>query len=163
MDKGKLRLGAVSGTAEDRPEGPEDPGGWRISSSGSSSPARTSRSPRSDDGKIHADRPETEEKFRAFFAETGFRSFYALLLKDEEGKLGVLAFESGEAARLRRRDARPARDPRQPGDRRGPQRAALQAGSAGRLLEAARREAPEVHGDPEAPPARLGHRRSPPF
>ena len=49
-----------------------------------------------------ADRPETEEKFRAVFEETGLRSFHAALLSDEEGKLGVLAFESKEPARLRR-------------------------------------------------------------
>src|SRR4029079_9609949 len=45
-----------------------------------------------DDGTIQTDRPETEEKFRAFFQLTGFRAFHALLLNDEEGKLGVLAF-----------------------------------------------------------------------
>jgi RND family efflux transporter MFP subunit len=49
-----------------------------------------------DDGQISADRPETEEKFRALFEETHLRSFFGVLLKDEEGKLGVLAFESKE-------------------------------------------------------------------
>src|SRR5262249_19997535 len=39
------------------------------------------------------DRPETEEKFRAYFKDSGFRSFYGVILKDEEGKLGVLTFE----------------------------------------------------------------------
>src|SRR5262249_61879317 len=48
------------------------------------------------DGEITADRPETEEKFRAIFRETGLRSFFGLLLKDEEGKLGALGFESKE-------------------------------------------------------------------
>jgi hypothetical protein len=45
-----------------------------------------------EDGVIQAERPETEEKFRAFFQQTGFRSFHGLILNDEEGKLGVLAF-----------------------------------------------------------------------
>jgi RND family efflux transporter MFP subunit len=49
-----------------------------------------------EDGEITADRPETEEKFRALFQETGLRSFSGVLLKDEEGKLGVLGFESKE-------------------------------------------------------------------
>ena len=49
-----------------------------------------------EDGEITADRPETEEKFRAIFKETGLRSFFGVLLKDEEGKLGVLGFESKE-------------------------------------------------------------------
>ena len=38
-----------------------------------------------EDGEISADRPETEEKFRALFQETGLRSFFGVLLKDEEG------------------------------------------------------------------------------
>ena len=46
------------------------------------------------DGRIVTERPETLEKFRAYFQATGFRSFHAVLLKDEEGKLGVLSFES---------------------------------------------------------------------
>lgn len=45
-------------------------------------------------GKIDADRAETHEKFRAHFAATEMKSFYALPLKDEEGPLGVLALES---------------------------------------------------------------------
>ena len=45
------------------------------------------------DGTVAADRPETQEKFRAFFAESGRKAFYGVLLEDEEGKLGVLAFE----------------------------------------------------------------------
>ncbi len=49
-----------------------------------------------EDGEITADRPETEEKFRVLFQETGLRSFFGVLLKDEEGKLGVLGFESKE-------------------------------------------------------------------
>ena len=39
---------------------------------------------------------EPEEKFRALFQETGLRSFYGVLLKDEEGKLGALGFEGEE-------------------------------------------------------------------
>src|SRR5262249_43307968 len=35
-----------------------------------------------------------EEKFRAIFEATGLRSFFGVVLKDEEGKLGALAFES---------------------------------------------------------------------
>jgi RND family efflux transporter MFP subunit len=45
-----------------------------------------------DDGKVQTDRPETEEKFRGFFQGSGFRSFHGLLLNDDEGKLGLLAF-----------------------------------------------------------------------
>src|SRR5262249_28752801 len=49
-----------------------------------------------EEGTITADRPETEEKFRAIFQQTGLRSFFGLVLKDEEGKLGALASDSKE-------------------------------------------------------------------
>jgi RND family efflux transporter MFP subunit len=95
MQRGRLRLGAVSGAARlDR----KDPGirgieellEW-IYYSGSSVAVTQGA-----DGQIATDRPETQEKFRSYFQESGFRSFYALLLKDEEGKLGVLSFERRE-------------------------------------------------------------------
>jgi RND family efflux transporter MFP subunit len=93
LDRGKLKLGAVSGgTKLDR----GDPkmratrdllewvyfGGTNLSVM------------QDEEGKIQTDRPETEEKFRAYFALTGFRSFHGLLLGDEEGKLGVISFQS---------------------------------------------------------------------
>lgn len=92
MQRGKVRIGAVSGKAKlDR----KDPKIQRLESllqwvyfSGSSV-AVTQEA----DGRIVADRPETEEKFRTYFQESGYRSFYGLFLKDEEGKLGVLSFE----------------------------------------------------------------------
>ena len=137
QEKGRLRLGAISGATEvDR----KDPDARRMEEllqwvylSGTDTAVT-----QTEDGEITADRPETEEKFRALFQETGLRSFFGVLLKDEEGKLGVLGFESTRAARLRRGDAGPALDPRQPGDGRRPQRPALPQVPAGRLLEAAR-------------------------
>jgi hypothetical protein len=50
-----------------------------------------------EDGEITADRPETVEKFRAIFEETGLRSFFGVVLRDDEGKLGALGFEYREA------------------------------------------------------------------
>ena len=41
-------------------------------------------------------RPETREKFRRYFEETGYRGFYAVPLADDEGRLGVLSFESAD-------------------------------------------------------------------
>ena len=79
-----------------RPARTPTSGGSRSCSSGSTSPARDVSVTQTEDGEITADRPETEEKFRAVFQETGLRSFYGVLLKDEEGKLGVLGFESKE-------------------------------------------------------------------
>ncbi len=46
--------------------------------------------------EISADREETREKFRHYFAKSGMRGFYVVPLSDEEGRLGVLAFESSD-------------------------------------------------------------------
>ena len=91
MDKGNLRVGALSGALEIDRRDPkiqatEDLLEWVFFSGAD---VGVTQEP---DGRIRTDRPETEEKFRVFFEKTGFRSFNALLLNDEEGKLGVLAF-----------------------------------------------------------------------
>jgi RND family efflux transporter MFP subunit len=93
LDRGKLKLGAVSGVVKlDRGDpkmrATEDLLEWVFFGGTNLSVTQDPQ------GNIQDDRPETEEKFRAFFKQTGFRSFHGLLLADEEGKLGVLAFES---------------------------------------------------------------------
>jgi RND family efflux transporter MFP subunit len=95
QQKGKLRLGAISGAAEVNRKDPEvvrmeELLQWVFLSGSDTSVTQD------EDGQITADRPETEEKFRALFRDTGLRSFYSVVLKDEEGKLGALAFESKE-------------------------------------------------------------------
>ena len=92
LQRGKLRIGAVSGAVEvDRKE----PSVRRTEALlewvffGGSDVAVTRR----EDGTIATDRPETEEKFRTFFSESGRNAFYGVLLEDDEGKLGVLGFE----------------------------------------------------------------------
>jgi GAF domain-containing protein len=47
--------------------------------------------------EISDTRPETREKFRRYFETSGMRSFYALPLGDDEGRLGILSFESSDA------------------------------------------------------------------
>lgn len=93
LDRGRLRLGAVSGMTEFDRKSPdvrrtEELLQW-VFLSGSDVNVTLH-----EDGMLTADRPETEEKFRVFFQESGLKSFYGTLLKDEEGKLGVLGFES---------------------------------------------------------------------
>ena len=44
--------------------------------------------------EIDDPREETRAKFGKYFAETNMRAFYALPLADDEGRVGVLAFES---------------------------------------------------------------------
>jgi GAF domain-containing protein/multidrug resistance efflux pump len=57
-----------------------------------------------DDGSIDTSRPETREKFSAWFARTGNRSFLAVPLQDEDGKLGVWTLEADEAYAFSERD-----------------------------------------------------------
>jgi RND family efflux transporter MFP subunit len=95
IERGKMRLGAISGVTEldrSKPEVRrlEELLQWVFLSGSGVSVTQA------EDGQIVADRPETEEKFRAVFRETGLRSFYSVLLADDEGKLGALAFESKE-------------------------------------------------------------------
>jgi GAF domain-containing protein len=44
--------------------------------------------------EVEADREETRLKFKEYFTATGLRGFYGVPLFDEQGQLGVLAFES---------------------------------------------------------------------
>ena len=46
--------------------------------------------------KIDDPRPETQAKFARYFSETGMRGFYALPLVDDQGRLGILSFESSD-------------------------------------------------------------------
>lgn len=48
------------------------------------------------DEMVQSDREETKVKFAKYFIETGLRSFYALPLADDQGRLGILCFESTE-------------------------------------------------------------------
>ena len=43
---------------------------------------------------IEADREETRAKFQEYFATSGMRAWYSVPLADDQGRLGVLAFES---------------------------------------------------------------------
>jgi RND family efflux transporter MFP subunit len=53
---------------------------------------------RGDEPDAQIDAPEESMKapFRKYFAETGMRAFYALPLADDEGRLGILSFESSD-------------------------------------------------------------------
>lgn len=95
LQRGRLRLGAVSAMAEvDRSDESvkrsEALLEWVFFGGADVAVTRT------EDGSIVTERPETEEKFRVFFEESGRNAFYGVLLKDEEGKVGVLGFECDE-------------------------------------------------------------------
>jgi RND family efflux transporter MFP subunit len=46
--------------------------------------------------EISDPRPETSEKFRRYFEETGYRGFYAIPLADDQGRMGMLSFDSAD-------------------------------------------------------------------
>ncbi len=95
VQRGKLKLGAVSGVDE---ISKSDPSIVRTSEllewvhHGGTDVSVT----RQEGGEIVTDRAETAEKFRVFFEASGMRSYLAMILQDEEGKLGVIGFESAE-------------------------------------------------------------------
>ncbi len=91
---GKLQLGAVSGVLQiDR----NDPSIRRLdqllqwASVSKEEIWITQR-----DDEVDAEREETRAKFKEYFAETGGRGFYALPLTDDQGRVGILAFESSD-------------------------------------------------------------------
>jgi RND family efflux transporter MFP subunit len=47
-------------------------------------------------GDINDPRQETRAKFTEYFSTTGMRGFYALPLIDDQGRLGILSFESSD-------------------------------------------------------------------
>jgi RND family efflux transporter MFP subunit len=99
MQKGHLRVGAISGMASLERSDPsvrrtEELLQWVFYGGKDVAVEQT------EDGRIVADRPETEEKFRVFFRESGMNAYYGLLLQDEEGKLAVLGFESREPLQI---------------------------------------------------------------
>lgn len=52
------------------------------------------------DAGIDSDREETREKFARYFQQAGMRALTGLLLRDEEGPVGVLVLESKDAESL---------------------------------------------------------------
>jgi RND family efflux transporter MFP subunit len=46
--------------------------------------------------EINAEREETRAKFEHYFSQSGMRAFQAIPLADEEGRVGVLSFESSD-------------------------------------------------------------------
>ncbi|MGA2372160.1 MAG: GAF domain-containing protein [Candidatus Korobacteraceae bacterium] len=92
--RGKLQIKAVTGAVRINPQ---DPDIVRLQSllewaSVSNNPILVSQH----DDEIDADREETRAKFQAYFAQTGMRGFHSLPLADDDGRIGMLSFESGD-------------------------------------------------------------------
>jgi len=92
--RGRLQLKAISGMEQINAQAPEVDRLNRILQWASLLNEDLFVSQKADE--IDAPREETKEKFRAYFSESGMRAFYAVLLQDEEGRLGILSFESSD-------------------------------------------------------------------
>jgi RND family efflux transporter MFP subunit len=92
--RGGIHLKAVSGTTELNADDPQYRGLREILQWGAilSEPLLISQR----DEEIDSDREETRAKFREYFAHTGMRACHLLPLADEEGRLGILLFESSD-------------------------------------------------------------------
>ena len=93
--RGRIQLRAVSGVTEFNPEDPQIAGLSQILQWASllQEPALISQHGE----EISAEREETRLKFQHYFSESGMRAFHAVPLADEEGRVGVLSFESSDA------------------------------------------------------------------
>jgi RND family efflux transporter MFP subunit len=93
-ERGTLRIKAISGTSQ---LNPSDPDVQRLETvlrwvSGLEQQVHVSQI----DGETDDLRPETREKFRNYFEQSNSRGFFAIPLADEEGRLGILSFESSD-------------------------------------------------------------------
>jgi RND family efflux transporter MFP subunit len=92
--RGALQLKAISGLTQINPADPAVSGLKEMLEWASISTTETNVSQHGDE--IDDPRPETQAKFAAYFSATGMRGFYALPLIDDQGRLGILSFESSD-------------------------------------------------------------------
>ena len=92
--RGRFELRAISGSLEFNPEDPQIQELSKILQWASLLKEPTLISQHGTE--ISSDREATRAKFEHYFAQTGMRAFQAVPLADEEGRVGVLSFESSD-------------------------------------------------------------------
>jgi RND family efflux transporter MFP subunit len=93
-ERGGIHLKAVSGTTQLNADDPQYRGMRDILRWGNILNEPLLIAQRGDE--IDSDREETRAKFREYFAETGMRACHIVPLADEEGRVGILLFESSD-------------------------------------------------------------------
>lgn len=93
-ERGKIQVKAISGMAEINPSDPDVKRLDELLRWASMSGEELFIVQR--DGEIDDPRPETREKFKRYFEESSARAFYSLPLADDQGRVGILAFESSD-------------------------------------------------------------------
>jgi RND family efflux transporter MFP subunit len=93
-ERGGIRLKAVSGTTQLNVDDPQYRGLREILQWAAvlSEPLLIAQH----EEEIDSDREETRAKFQQYFAETGMRACHVFPLLDEEGRVGILLFESSD-------------------------------------------------------------------
>jgi RND family efflux transporter MFP subunit len=92
--RGALQIKAISGMSQINPADPQVHALQEMIEWASISTEETYVTQRDD--QIDDTRAETRARFAEYFSQTGMRSFYALPLIDDQGRLGVLTFESSD-------------------------------------------------------------------
>lgn len=92
--RGSLQLKAISGMSQINPADPVVRGLKDMLEWASISSEETHVTQHGEE--INDPRQETRTKFIEYFSTTGMRGFYALPLIDEQGRLGILSFESSD-------------------------------------------------------------------
>jgi RND family efflux transporter MFP subunit len=92
--RGVLHLKAISGMTQINPADPAVSGLKETLEWASISNEETHVTQHGD--QIDDPRHETQARFAAYFSATGMRAFYALPLIDDQGRLGMLSFESSD-------------------------------------------------------------------
>jgi len=92
--RGALQLKAISGMTQINPSSPAVSGLKEMLEWASISTNETKVTQHGD--QIDDPRPETQAKFASYFSATGMKGFYALPLIDDQGRLGILSFESSD-------------------------------------------------------------------
>jgi RND family efflux transporter MFP subunit len=92
--RGRVKVRAVSGVARINPEDPDiarlqDLLEWSSLSSGPIFVAQHGDA-------VEEERAETRAKFQSYFSSSGMRAYHALPLADDDGRVGVLSFESSD-------------------------------------------------------------------
>jgi len=92
--RGKLQMRAITGSPSINPQEP-DVARLQVLlqwASLSSTPLLVAQH----GDEVEVEREETRAKFQTYFAETGMRGFHSMPLADDDGRVGILSFESSD-------------------------------------------------------------------
>jgi RND family efflux transporter MFP subunit len=92
--RGKLQMRAITGQPRINPQDPDVVRLQALLQWASLSNAPMLVAQRGDE--IEVDREESRAKFQAYFAETGMRGFHSMPLADDDGRVGILSYESSD-------------------------------------------------------------------